>query len=685
MGPGGGVSERGMVSLNALSSRSPGVSNSPPPARRSRMRGLAAGTPADAEAPGRSLAAQNAPSSQPTMSDRFPPPTTRSGMRNSTVSSRPHPLNHLDPDAAPGALSGCAEGIPAADDSAAASPNPAALSEEDVLLFPTASKRTRSSLARQLPQQLPQPMLRQAPTLDTPPCSGADGEGPFSTSEAARAAGEGAETDTHRGPGGIQDTINGSYEAEQAHGVTSKEDQEAAEDGADMAGEPWRDLGMEVTSGHAGEAPAMHHHKRRKGKHRPVKGLHSSEPAADSGKGRHWKKARLAGPSSGSQHTSAALESSHLRTNHSTVAGPGQSLAAAPPELDVADRPSGCDIQDGPLPGHCQGHEQVARPELNDGGVAGPSGLLSSSANAACVHTQDDGPTNGRRLPCEASAHLLEDSGQGGAAPAQVQKSLKIKIKLGRGGSGPAPASVPSAAVASDPSPPDAPGPADLMEVQAVKPDSGTRQQRGSPDDKGVPAGTHAERARRGGPKGPNARRSKRNSRESDRQPDADLPGSQHHDQRVCGSGPNSRGPPSQHADLGHGMDDALAKKSLATVGLEPQANPRRPTRRSSREQAVQQCTGADAAIPTGLANEDRPQPRVPPFRNGRKDGSAHAESPMGTPSPEIQAVRRQTRASRQSVEPTSAPGSPRRGTKRSRDQQSTTPVRVTRGSSRGR
>ncbi|KAK9864164.1 hypothetical protein WJX84_009425 [Apatococcus fuscideae] len=557
------------------------------------------------------------------------------------------------------------------------------------------SLRTRSRPA------LPAPEDSEAPAhepgthaLSPPPSSpaaragarpGLHGEGPFSTSEAARAAGEGAETDTHRGPGGIQDTINGSYEAEQAHGATSKEDQEAAEDGADMAGEPWRDLGMEVTSGHAGEAPAMHHHMRRKGKHRPVKGLHSSEPAADSGKGRHRKKARLAGPSSGSQHTSAALESSHLRTNHSTVAGPGQSLAAAPPELDVADRPSGCDIQDGPLPGHCQGHEQVARPELNDGGVAGPSGLLSSSANAARVLTQDDGPTNGRRLPCEASAHLLEDSGSGGAAPAQVQKSLKIKIKLGRGGSGPAPASVPSAAVASDPRPPDAPGPADLMEVQAVKPDSGTRQQRGSPDDKGVPAGTHAERARRGGPKGPNARCSKRNSRESDRQPDADLPGSQHDDQRVCGSGPNSRGPPSQHADLGHGMDDALAKKSLATGGLEPQANPRRPTRRSSREQAVQQCTGADAAIPTGLANEDRPQPRVPPFRNGRKDGSAHAESPMGTPSPEIQAVRRQTRASRQSVEPTSAPGSPRRGTKRSRDQQSTTPVRVTRGSSRGR
>ncbi len=303
--------------------------------------------------------------------------STRNSARLSALAEQPVDARGLVTEQySHAAMMACPDGPPDHDDDVLRGAGPSVAD----LLFPAATRRARSRpVGQQLPRQLPDAPLASEPLPKVSPgpadCMRADGperlDGPSSLdpcdiASCQHISGKDAPAETSA----QDDAQEGRASAESVHA--------ACDDGE--AGQP-----AALNSMADAEQRIAGHNKRHRGKHRPVKGLHSSTQAAPSGKG---KAPQHPGPNCPTHASHYAAEQSH------------------PPPQDHHESQ--------------QSHAQTC-------------------ANAPrCVPEEAEGQAGSNRPPPEhnsAPLHLSQNKepqiAAGASDPAQLQpKSLKVKLKL---------------------------------------------------------------------------------------------------------------------------------------------------------------------------------------------------------------------------------------------------------------
>lgn len=351
-------------------------------------------------------------------------------------------------------------------------------------LFPTASRKTRSKLARQLPQQS-QPSKFQAALPDSGPesldaANAAHAEP--SCADSPTGQHEGDDVMTRQDPG-----HDNAPSAELAAHAASNSDAMHEEPGQSGAG------AADVSFAASLSGPsAASEHRRRKGKHKPVKGLHSLEPAEKDVRGKQQKRARL------NDGTPASL-------SHQVPCPPGPNTllrSDSPRAAMAAAGPSDSDSPNcagGQLPGNQISSEEAnavpAGAQLQDVPMSQASGSEAIEDHAEAV----------REAACAGPLHDLE-GGEGWSyqdagmqsrhrtdrdperdpqgAPEPPRKSLKIRLKLRSGTISNAPPAEVNRSVASAPdaAPSELPSEGQLR-VSSSQPARESLEDAGSPVD----------------------------------------------------------------------------------------------------------------------------------------------------------------------------------------------------------
>ena len=318
-----------------------------------------------------------------------------------------------------------------------AEPRPLAESAQP---FSSPTRRPRSRLASQRPHE-PMPWREMSP--DQPSRSGADPH------------------DSGAGPHGTLASIHSHDQPEPAPSMRSAEDREPAQaesldrdipsEGGPVDAAHQRLDGSEADHPAATQEAGLpadgeqftegkaDHHRRRKGNHRPVKGLHSTAPMAAHGKGKHRKRRCLNDPNLGSHPEQASaqpsLGSQQAEGLDDPNLGSHQEQASAQPSF-------ACQHAEGLNDPSLGSHQEQASAQLSLGSQqaeqhardaahkneAEAAGNHTDSLQTVDSHLQSDGVDSIGLQPSQQEESWATANAPECAQPRQ--KSLKVRLKL---------------------------------------------------------------------------------------------------------------------------------------------------------------------------------------------------------------------------------------------------------------
>ena len=376
------------------------------------------------------LSHEHAELDQPDGEQPHVPRVTRNSMR---LTGQPQPTRHLrhhDPqlsNKAADAVQSEEEGTAQRTMSGARNP---ILKHEDPL-FPSASRKARSKLARQLPQHSQSLIPQAAPSPS--------GRGSPVEADAVRAEPSCTNSPAGQHEEGVVRMIHDNdVSADLAAHAASSSDAAQEEPSQAWTG----DADVSFAAGLSGPSAASRH-SRRKGKHKPVKGLHSFEPAEKDGRGKQRKRACLNDRPPGSQSRRvpspgghATLRSTNPPKEASAAAGPadtGFPGTAARQLLGDHDASNGADAVPGGVPLHDVHMSRTSGSQARED----PAEAVGEAARAGSPHLlegQEGRPSQSPTAGLQSIHELIRDPEKdlpGALEP--PRKSLKIKLKLRSG------------------------------------------------------------------------------------------------------------------------------------------------------------------------------------------------------------------------------------------------------------